>query len=99
MHLLEETLTLLERKGKTPDDVQWVGLKDSYFTWQEFTGIADFNYYAGYGTAEIPGDLVVVGSDWWLERGEYDGLEWWEFKTLPSRPDVHRVPDDLRLGE
>lgn len=27
---------------------------------------------------------MVVGDDWWLERHEYDGSEWWEFKRLPS---------------
>jgi hypothetical protein len=27
---------------------------------------------------------MVIGSDWWLERHEYDGSEWWEFKSLPK---------------
>ena len=31
-------------------------------------------------------DLLIVGDDWWLERHEYDGAEWWEFKTLPCEP-------------
>jgi len=34
----------------------------------------------------IRNDLYVVGEDWWLERGEYDGSEWWEFKRLPECP-------------
>ena len=25
------------------------------------------------------------GSDWWLERGEYDGSEWWEFRREPVK--------------
>jgi len=40
-------------------------------------------YYNSYGASCVALDLVVVGDDWWLERYEYDGKEWWEFKTLP----------------
>ena len=29
-------------------------------------------------------DLVLVGDGWWIERCEYDGSEWWEFKTIPT---------------
>jgi hypothetical protein len=29
--------------------------------------------------------IIVVGKDWWLERHEYDGSEWWEFKTMPDK--------------
>ena len=43
-----------------------------------------FNYDNGFGGAEVHGDLKIVGNDWWMERGEYDGSEWWEFKTLPK---------------
>jgi hypothetical protein len=31
--------------------------------------------------------LEIVGDDWWLERHEYDGAEWWEYKTKPSMPE------------
>ena len=30
--------------------------------------------------------LVVVGKDFWLERNNYDGSEWWEFKQVPVEP-------------
>ena len=26
---------------------------------------------------------MLVGDGWWIERFEYDGSEWWEFKTIP----------------
>ena len=29
---------------------------------------------------EVAEDLVVVGDNWWIERHEYDGNEWWEYK-------------------
>lgn len=27
---------------------------------------------------------MLVGDGWWIERAEYDGSEWWEFKTIPT---------------
>ena len=87
-NLLEETIKYITSMGKTVEDVQWTGYKDGTKTasWAEFALLAkDINYDSGYGGNEIPLNLVVVGSDWWLERHEYDGSEWWEFKTLPKR--------------
>ena len=56
-------------------------------TWHDFCSKADFEYDNGYGAAEIPMDLIVVGKDFWLERHDYDGSEWWEFKTMPEEPE------------
>lgn len=85
-NLLKETLKVLKSRHKTPADVQWVGSQDGTYaiSWDEFAAIADVNYDASYGSAEIVMDLVVVGDSWWLERGEYDGSEWWEFKSKPT---------------
>lgn len=55
-------------------------------TWEDFKSKADFDYDDGYGMVYIPADLIVVGKDFWLERAEYDGSEWWEFKTMPTEP-------------
>lgn len=84
INLLEETLKALSSNGKTPEDVLWVG--DHYYktTWDDFASIANFNYDNGYGGNEIEDSLYIVGDNWWLERGEYDGSEWWEFKTTPK---------------
>lgn len=87
MSLLKETLRVLESNGKTPQDVKWVGTEDTSGTWDQFAENADFDYDSGYGSAEVAEDLKVVGKDWWLERGEYDGSEWWAFKTLPTKPE------------
>lgn len=85
MNLLGETIIALKNNGKTIEDVSWVGIKDKYFWWNEFERFADFDYNSSYGSPEINESLVIVGNDWWLERFEYDGLENWEFKTLPIR--------------
>ena len=46
-------------------------------------------YNSGVGSREISPGLVVVGKNWWLERHEYDGSEWWEYKTKPITPSKH----------
>lgn len=76
-NLLQETLETLRDNGKTPADVIWVGSSDGTkaITWEQFVEIANVGY-----------NLVVVGDTWWLERGEYDGSEWWEVK---ERPHIH----------
>lgn len=112
MNLLEETLEMLQGNGKSPKDVLWVGIVNhhspsSYFTlkdsdcwscdWNAFAAVAkDFNYHEGYGRVYVNHYLVVVGHDWWLERREYDGSEWWSFKTLPSKPTIKNDEIDLK---
>jgi len=93
-NLLKETLEVLWEHGKKPEDVKWCGKPEyGWCTWDEFCSVAkDIEYDSGYGTAMIAENLLIVGEDWWLERREYDGAEWWVFKTLPVKPKVHRVP-------
>lgn len=90
-NLLRETEELLKSNDKSLTDIHWVGTRDGKFvcTFKDFIDYAqDLEYDDGYGGAEINTYLVIVGNDWWLERGEYDGSEWWEFKTVPEQVDV-----------
>ena len=102
MNLLQETLDALEENGKTPADVRYVGRASisAKCSWEDFAKQSDFEYDNGYGGAEISTDLVAVGDNWWLERAEYDGSEWWEFKTFPEEPkwDSHAFSRDLGIG-
>ena len=102
MNLLNETLNILKENGKTTADVRWVGRASisAKCGWDDFSKQADFEYNDGYGWQEIPADLVVVGDNWWLERAEYDGSEWWEFKTIPKGPrwSSHAFSCDLGIG-
>jgi hypothetical protein len=97
VNLLEETTSILARHQKTPSDVRFVtvasinsgkyeDLGPCSGSWDDFAALANFTYDSGYGGAEVAEELKVVGDDWWLERGEYDGSEWWEFKQLPEMP-------------
>lgn len=97
-NLLAETLEIMKIHNKSPIDVRWVGVLDPAYlrvirigeefvgSWDDFQKWADFEYNDGYGGAEVNAHLHIVGDNWWLERGEYDGSEWWEFKTLPLKP-------------
>lgn len=102
MNLLNETLNILKENGKTTADVRWVGRGsvNAKCSWDDFAKQANFEYDAGYGSAEIPGDLIVAGDDWWLERAEHGGSEWWEFKAVPAEPDLdsHASSRCLDLG-
>lgn len=102
MNLLQETLDALEENGKTPADVRYVGRASisAKCTWEDFAKQANFEYDNSYGWQEIPADLVVVGDDWWLEREEDGGAEWWEFKAIPKVEgrDSHAFSRDLSFG-
>ena len=66
-------------------DVIQVQTCDGYINKELFKMMAmAINYDSGYGLAEIREDLLIVGKDWWLERDEYDGSEWWVFRTMPE---------------
>lgn len=85
-NLLKETLELLESYNKKETDVKWVGTSTHKTTWEDFKKTADVDYESGYGSAKVAQDLLVVGENWWLERGEYDGSEWWDYKEMPKEP-------------
>lgn len=86
MNLLEETLRKLTSNGKTESDILWVGSREVKISWDNFRKSADVEYDAGFGLQEVAQDLLIVGDGWWLERLEYDGSEWWSFKTSPEEP-------------
>lgn len=88
INLKEETLKVLAYNGKTWADVEWVGLEQKVVPKDSFLLIADREYDNGYGGNEVNMSLIVVGKDFWLERHEYDGSEWWEFKQMPKKPVV-----------
>ena len=77
---------MLAQHGKSGSDVMWVGDNQTCIDWGTFYELINFDYDAGYGSQNINRHLIVCGLDWWLERHEYDGSEWWEYKELPEIP-------------
>ena len=47
--------------------------------------LKSINYYSGYGIQELYG-VIAFKDGSWLERGEYDGSEWWELCVMPKEP-------------
>lgn len=85
MNLLEETVKALADNGKSLSDIVAVQGDDFGISIDEFIQLAsETNYRCSYGTQEVATDLVIIGKDWWLERAEYDGAEWWKFKQFPQ---------------
>lgn len=86
MNLYNETTDDLTRYNKTWNDVVWVGSSDGKYIYDKNTleSLFDIEYDSGYGRNYICTDLVICGTDWWMERGEYDGSEWWNFCTIPQ---------------
>ena len=85
-NLWEETLEVLRDHGKTFEGVRYIQGSDFKITKENFERLAkQANYHSGFGAACVPTDLTIVGKGWWLERGEYDGSEWWDFKETPKQ--------------
>ena len=80
-NLLKETIEILEENDKTFDDVIGVCGEEFQISIEDFKRLANQEYDDGYGSQEVAEDLVIVGKDFWLERHEYDGSEWWEYKS------------------
>ena len=93
INLLEETIEILNYHNKELSDIIFISHhpvhirhpKDCNCKVDEETlkTILNFEYDDGYGSTEVNMGLKLVGKDFWLERHEYDGSEWWEYKALP----------------
>ena len=83
-NLLDETVEYLKQFGKSATDVVFVGQGKHVGSWLDFENLAkNIIYDNGFGGNEISLGLIIVGKNWWLERHEYDGSEWWEYKERP----------------
>ena len=84
-NLLGQTKEILEKHGNTLKDIEWFGSARVRLV-GNLKKALDFSYNSGFGIEEVFEDLILVGKDFWLERHEYDGSEWWEYKVIPSKP-------------
>lgn len=84
-NLKEETLKVLHHNGKRSSDVKYVCGDDFRISREQFWKLSDTEYDSSYGAPEIATDLMLIGDDFWMERGEYDGAEWWDFHTMPDK--------------
>lgn len=99
MNLLKETELELIKHGKTIEDIKWVGTRHHYVDIDKFIEIANVLYDDSYGAPEVAENLIVAGDGWWLERQEYDGSEWWEFKEAITKPEEKLELKALTVGQ
>lgn len=72
------------KKDYYGDENTWIILKDNY-TPQDlinFCNQLDFEYDSGFGGQELFG--LILFSDSYSDRGEYDGSEWWNNHKMPT---------------
>lgn len=94
-NLYKEISHDLKKNGKSWKDVRFIKFASYDIDIVQFIEKAKkFDYDNGYGSEYVPVDYLIVGDDWWLERGTYDGAEWWDFKTLPTRSETRTDIDD-----
>ncbi len=104
MNLLEETTQVITSCKLTPEDIEFINIPDTDMwsdvrdrrcvVWDEFKIYAEEcfkNYDNGYGGAEVPTIEIVFNNGSWLERGGYDGSEYWEYREAPVRNTVDAI--------
>lgn len=91
-NLWEETNEKLAENNKCFNDVIAICGNDFQITKKEFEKYSNTKYDDSYGASEVAVDLLIIGADFWLERHEYDGSEWWEFKQMPKYKELPFKP-------
>jgi hypothetical protein len=99
MNLLKETKGVLAEHKKTVSDILWVGCASFQIPIDDFLRLADTEYNAGFGAQEVAYDLVIVVNGGWLERGEYDGSEHWDYKEMLDMPQTVIIPTALTIHQ
>ena len=98
INLLKETQEQLKEEGKTLEDIIWCGTRENQIHKDQLISLLNVTYDDGFGGQEVAPNLIIVGKNWWMERHEYDGSEWWEFKTLPIKPKTIMTVNNLITG-
>lgn len=96
MNALDELIEECNLCWKTLEDIDywWVGWydeenqcifnSDSIEIMKKFLQDKYAYYDNWWGSQELYWEIVFKDKTW-LERGEYDGSEWWEYKKCPER--------------
>lgn len=61
-----------------------------------FLSRLDFEYHNGYGIQSLFGKVWMTNGVW-LDRGEYDGSEWWEDYKYPELPTDVIINESLKF--
>lgn len=96
MTLYNETVLTLKRNKHNISDILWCEKDYYFFSFEEFKNIAKFDYDNSSGVQVISKNLRIYGTNFFLERYEFDGTEGWSFiDLLPEKPLEHKIPNNL----
>ena len=100
-NLYLETKEKLEELDFTWDSIKYISVKDN--DWIDNANLYEiklddfiqfaksYDYDEGFGSAEVNKTLRIVFYDGsFLERAEYDGSEWWEYKKLEKPIEMYK---------
>lgn len=100
-NLRDETIEIMKEHGLIKDDINFISVE--FQVWEKgticinrfeipvskFLSYSNVEYDESYGGYQVAlGLKIVFHNGSWLERHEYDGSEWWEYKSTPQRPVV-----------
>ena len=94
-NLQRQTLDAIVQASKTVEDIAYCNIKMRSISYEQKELLKgkvfdidklDFMYDDGYGSQLIYG-FIVFNDKTWLERSEYDGSEWWDYRKCPSEPE------------
>ena len=95
MNAKEELLEILSENNKTVSNIVCIRVvyEKTFNNCIKVNDLEslDFEYDDGYGGQELFGYVLLDDMDW-LERHEYDGSEWWEYKKYPS----HLIKEEMK---
>jgi hypothetical protein len=63
--------------------------------YQDFLKFLDVNYNSSYGSQKLFG-IIYCEDDVWIDRGEYDGAEWYVVHQYPNLRDNFDKSDVLK---
>jgi hypothetical protein len=91
MNALEELKEVLKENNKTIDNIIAIRVvlevqENDDIAIYTLEDLKDVNYDDGYGSQNLYGIILLDDNDW-LERLEYDGAEWWEYRRNPHLVD------------
>lgn len=93
-NLQRQTLDSIVRAGKRVEDIAYCNITMGAISYEQEELLKgkvfdidklDFMYDDGYGSQLVHG-FIVFNDKTWLERSEYDGAEWWDYRKCPSEP-------------
>lgn len=70
----------LKYHNKTTEDILYIVNNDKWCTWQEFINLRVFKQYL------FDIDWIIVGSDFFIDFTECEGVCFWDFKKIPQKP-------------